>query len=336
MILPYRARCTLRRVGVVLLALALLAIVFFVCWLIWLSRFIVYTRDGVRLDFSLPEDVSIGQIYQPGEPEEKIPIIYGDELSQESAALAQLNGYYVDTAALQGGIDKVKAQIQALPAGTPVMLDVKSIYGRFYYSSTVSEARPDSIDVQAMDELIRYLRNSDKYLIAQVPALRDYLYGLNHVSDGLPVAGGYLWMDTQGCYWLNPLRSGTLSYLSQIATELKNLGFDEVVFSHFYFPATDKIVFAQDKAEALATAAKTLVTSCATDSFAVSFVSNTSFALPEGRCRLYLENAEPANVANLAAQTGLPDPAIQLVFLTDLHDTRFNDYSVLRPLAGAH
>lgn len=336
MMLPYRARCALRRTGMVLLSLVFLALLFFACWLIWLGRYVVYTKDGVRLDFSLPEKVAVGEPAKPTEPEETVPIIYGDELMQESTELSQLNGYYVDTNALQKDISAVKAQIQALPSGTPVMLDVKSIYGRFYYSSSVSEFRPDSIDIAAMDELIQYLCSSDKYVIARVPALRDYLYGLNNVSEGLPVAGGYLWMDSDGCYWLNPARSGTLTYLVQIANELKGLGFDEVVFSDFCFPKTDKIVFAQDKEAALSTTAKTLVTTCATDRFAVSFVSDTVFTVPEGRCRLYIENAEPANAGNVAQQTGLPDPAIRVVFLTELHDTRFNDYSVLRPLSAAH
>ena len=335
MTLPYRTRRAFRRIALVLLALAVLAVIVWGCWLLWLSRFVIYTQDGAKLDFSLSEHIPAGDLALPTEPEETIPVNYSDEIDGQSTELAQLSGYYVDAEALKN-IPTVKSQIQALPAGTAVMVDVKNIYGRFFYSSAVSDARPDSIDIAAMDELIEYLDDSGMYTIARLPAMRDYLYGLNHVPDGLPVAGGYLWMDSDGCYWLNPVSSGTLTYLVQIANELKALGFDEVVFYDFYFPDTEKIVYKQDKTEALATAAKTLVTSCATDRFAVSFVSDTEFTLPEGRCRLYIQNAEPANAGNLAQQTGLPDPTIRVVFLTELHDTRFNDYGVLRPLSAAH
>ena len=143
-------------------------------------------------------------------------------------------------------------------------------------------------------------------------------------------------MDSDGCYWLNPTSSGTLSYLIQITNELKGLGFDEVVFYDFRFPETTGIVYTRDKTEALTTAAKTLVSSCADDAFGVSFVGNADFPLPEGRCRLYVENVQPSAVAGIAEQAGLTDPQIRLVFITTLHDTRFDKYGVLRPLSAAH
>jgi hypothetical protein len=145
-----------------------------------------------------------------------------------------------------------------------------------------------------------------------------------------------LFVDEGGCYWLNPTKQGTVTYLVQIVTELKSLGFDEVVFDSFTFPDTKYKRVDFDEAEALAIAAKTLVTSCATERFAVSFVQTADFALPDGRSRLYLKDAAAADAALLAQQTGLADPAARLVFLTEIHDTRFDDYSVLRPLDAAH
>ena len=336
MILPYRTRRALGRFAVGLLILALVAVLIWGCWVLWLGRYVVYTQDGAKIDFSVSAQLPAGELAVKPEPEETIFINYSDDPGPASTELTQLNGYYADTSALQEDISAVKAQIQALPAGTPVMLDVKSIYGSFYYSSAVSDARSSSIDPQEMDALISYLNKSSMYTIARLPALRDYQYGLNHVPDGLPTPGGYLWMDEKGCYWLDPTSSGTLSYLAQTVNELKSLGFDEVVFYDFRFPETSGIVFTEDKSEALATAAKTLAASCGTDTFAVSFVGSPSFALPEGRSRLYVENAEASEAASIARQTGLTDPEIRLVFLTEVHETRFDQYSVLRPLSAAH
>ena len=156
------------------------------------------------------------------------------------------------------------------------------------------------------------------------------------MSDGLPTKGGYLWADADYCYWLNPGSEGTLTWLSQIVTELKELGFDEVVFDEFRFPDTEKIVFKGDKTEALVKAAQTLVTACATDSFAVSFVQERDFKLPEGRSRLYVPDATAAEVGSIVSQAQVTDPALNLVFLTEVHDTRFEVSSVLRPLDAAH
>lgn len=338
--LPYRTRRILKRIAVILLAVVLTAILAGALWFLWLQRFVVYTRDGALLDMNLPAEVPAGQTVSKPKKPEKVTIYYneGDNAINTSKELTQITGYYADTAALSKGPEIVLAQAQALPTGTPVMIDVKSPKGSFYYSSLVGTGRYFKEDkTAAMDELIAYLGSSDLYAIARLPALRDYAYGLNHVPDGLPTAGGYLWADDDYCYWLNPGSQGTITYLMEIVTELKNLGFDEVVLDEFYFPDTKEIVYKADKAETLASAAKTLVTTCTTDNFALSFVGqDTGFVLPEGRSRLYMEGVAAANAALIAQQTGLANPAVNLVFLTEVHDTRFDAYSVLRPLEAAH
>ena len=222
-----------------------------------------------------------------------------------------------------------------MPPKTPVMLDLKSIHGNFFYSSAVSSNRNSDVDIAAMDGLIRELCDGDYYVIARMPALRDMLYGLNNVEDGLAEPAGYLWMDTEGCYWLDPTSDGTQLYLISIANELKGLGFDEVVFTDYYFPDTERIVFKEDKQKALADTAKVLVNACASERFAVSFTVKDYFEAPSGRNRMYLEEALAADAETLAEQFGFADPAVRVVFLTTIHDTRFDDFSVLRPIADA-
>lgn len=334
--IPYRTRCALKRWGRILLVLLAVALLCWLFWILWLQRFVVFTRDGgAKLDFSLSE-LSTGEpALQP--QKEEVPIYYneGDNAINTNKELQQLQGYYITAEDLQD-IDTVLSQLKEQPKETPIMLEVKSIYGSFFYSSSVSTKRSSNINTEKMDELLAYLKKSGMYTIAVVPAMRDYEYGLHHVPDGLPTAGGYLWVDDDGCYWLNPSSEGTISYLVQIVTELKSLGFSEVVFSDFYFPKTDAIVFKSDKTEALTRAAQTLVTTCATDYFCVSFVGEDPFTLPEGRSRLYKKNAVAAELESIAQQSAVADPQTRLVFLTEIHDTRFDTYSVLRPLSAAH
>lgn len=338
MIIPYRTRSFLKRLGVVLAVLVVTAVAVWLCWLAWLDRFVLYTRDeGAKLDFSMSSQDISGQPVQRPVEDETISIYYneGANAIDTSRELTQIIGYYITAGDLENDLAAVQSQLKLLPKDTPVMLDVKSIYGNFFYSSSVSENRNSDLDVEAMDALIGELCNGKYYTIARVPALRDRLYGLEHVADGLPVAAGYLWMDDYGCYWLNPASDGTISYLAQIANELKGLGFNEVVFYDYYFPSTDRIVFRGDKLQALSETAQTLVNSCATDNFAVSFTVSTDFTPPTGRSRMYLENTAASEAAEKARQFGFEDPSVRVVFLTDIHDTRFDDYSVLRPLSGA-
>jgi len=339
MTIPYRTKQILGRVALTVLILLVIAALLWGCWILWSHRFIVYTRDeGAVLDFDLPP-MQPGETVPPDSTTPPISIYYneGDNAINTSKELTQIVGYYVEPEALLEDMDTVFDQIRALPTGTPVMVDVKNIYGSFYYSSSVSAVRASGIDSTAMDELIELITTGGKYAIARLPALRDKDYGLNHDEDGVfHSSRGYLWMDDVGCYWLNPSREGTVTYLTQITTELKNLGFDEVVYTDFCFPPTDNIYVEGDKAAALQTAANTLVTTCATESFAVSFVGDATFQLPEGRCRLYVENAEAAQLSQIATDSGIAAPEINLVFLTNVHDTRFDAYSVLRPLSAAH
>lgn len=338
MLIPYRTRCFLKRFGILLLVAAVVAVAVLLCWLAWLDRFVVYTRDrGAVLDFSRSSQDLTGQTAVPPKEKEPVEIFAYEDTpeAQDNKKLKQLVGYYITGKDLETDLEAVKSQIAILPEGTPIMMDVKSIYGNFFYSSSISENRNSDVDIAAMDALIAELNSDKYYTIARLPALRDRLYGLNHVNDGLPVAAGYLWMDDYGCYWLNPAKDGTVSYLISIANELKNLGFDEVVFCDYYFPETTSIVFRDDKAQALAHAAQTIVNSCASDTFAVSFTMEQTFDVPKGRCRIYLPGAAAAEAETLANQFGFEDPQTRVVFLTDIHDTRFDKFGVLRPISDA-
>ncbi len=335
--IPYRTQRFLKRALVVALIGLLALAALFACWLIWVQRFLIYTADGqVKLDFSLPPLSGGILAEEPKDPD--IPIHFDKDGAdmEVSSELTQMIGYYVDAEALKD-TDAVKSQIALLEAGTPVLMDVKGIYGEFYYSSAVGEKRNSKIDAAKMDELIDFIDRAGMYMIARFPALRDYTYGLNHVPDGVHhTSGRYLFQDDKGCYWLHPSSNGTLTFLIQIITELKNLGFDEVVLCDFQFPDTQDTNVKGDKAQMLSKAASTLVSACTTDKFALSFVKTADFTLPEGRVRMYMEGLDATQAMNAASSSGIENTAVNLVFLTELYDTRFDVYSVLRPLSGAH
>lgn len=337
--IPYRTRQNIKRVALIgVITLLVLALVW-LCWFVWLKRYVVYTRDGAVLDFSLGGQISEGQPRPPAEDLPPISIYYneGDGAISTSKELQQLQGYYADRAALIAGIDQVSSQVKALERGTPVMLDVKSATGNFFYSTAVSEHLDSKIDITAMDALIQELADSGVYLIARLPALRDRMYGLHNVNEGVfDTRGAYLYRDEGGCYWLNPKRQNVLNYLVETVTELKSLGFDEVVLDYFDFPDTQYMRFDGDKEQTLLSAAQTVVTSCGSESFTVSFVQKPGFALPEGRTRLYVKDASAADAQSIALDSGLEDPTTRLVFLTEVHDTRFDAFGVLRPLDAAH
>ena len=62
-------------------------------------------------------------------------------------------------------------------------------------------------------------------------------------------------------------------------------------------------------------------------------MATPSFPVPEGNCRLYLSGVEAKDVELKASQVSFDNAEARLVFLCDTNDTRFDAYSVLRPLS---
>lgn len=336
--IPYRTRQALKRLCVAVLVIVLIAALLWLGWVLWLGRFVVYTRDGAVIDRNKSSADISGQLAVPPEEGDGVQIYYneGEDVINVSTELAQVSGFYIDQKALETEMDSIRSQIQALPAGTPVMIELKNSAGNFFYNSSVSRERQSTIDAAQVEELITFLNKSGMYTIARVVSLRDYNYGLNNVPYGIHHSSMmYLWQDDGGCYWLDPTKQGTMSYLTNIANELKAKGFDEVMFSEFKIPEASDAVFSGDRLEALQTAAQTLITTCGSDSFAVSFAAPAGFVLPTGRTRLYVEDADPVDAASIAESSGVSDTTIYLVFVTPLHDTRFDEFGVLRPLSAA-
>lgn len=334
--ISYNTRRKLLRAGIIALIVLLVLSIAYFFWFLYLGRYIVYTRqDGAVLNMELDPHIPEGEEAIP--PEKQTVSIYyneGENTINVSRELTPIVGYYADEELL-ADMELVKQQVGILSTGTPVMLEVKDSKGRFFYNSGLSSERRSSIDANAMDELIKNLDKKGMYLIAKLPALRDYSFGLRQTENGLFVSSGaYLWADDDYCYWLDPTKQGTVTYLVEIVNELKKLGFDEVVFDDFRFPDTDNIKFSGDRAQTLNDTAVTLATTCADQSFAVSFVGQ-NITLPGERSRIYLTDVAAAQAAAVADGFGFEEPAMHVVFLTENHDTRYDDYSVLRPLDSA-
>lgn len=342
MAITYRTRRRWRNLGVFLLVLIVLAAVAWLCWALWLGRYITYSRDGARLDFSFSSSELGGQQVQRPTPQETVGILYndGNELISTDVEMKQMVGYYLTMKDLQGDMTALKNTLSSLEKGSAVMLDLKSGRGGYFYSSSLTGIMySDSVSRTAVDDLISFLVRSDLYAIARIPAFQDWNYALrnhearNYVS--LALESGALWMDDESCYWLDPEKNTVSAYLINIAKELEGLGFNEVVFSKFIYPTADEIVYRSglDKKAALEKLAADLVESCATDRFAVSFqTDDTGFILPEGRSRLYITGVPADQVASVAASVHVSDTAIGLVFMAETNDTRYDAYGTLRPI----
>lgn len=328
--IPYRTRVRLRKLGIALIIAAVLLLLTAIGLVIYLQRFLVYSADGVRLEFSPAATQT--DTPQKLEPLPDAQIVVDTSAESDTSAISRLTGIYV-TVDMLGDTDAILDAVQQTEGQVAVLLDVKSIYGNFYYSTGLSGAETSSsVDTAAVDQLIADLNaNGRVYLIARVPAFRDSAYALAHQSSGLPLENGALWMDSDSCYWLDPADSLVLSYLQDIIRELESLGFDEVVFTDFAFPASENISYDGDRFAAVLDAAQRLRSNVTGDAL-LSLVT-TDASLASYADRVYLTTDDGAQVQSLTQSFADVYDTLEdhIVFLTDSRDTRFAQYGLLRP-----
>lgn len=325
MIFSYRTRQLLSRIFTTTVLALLVVAVGMAALTLWLQRFLVYEEDGVRLDFQNRPDLSQSRLPQPDIPSGSVEIIYDD--SPYDPGMGQLVGYYIDPLHLQEDPGAVQASLAQLEPGTAVLLDVKGYRGYFYYPTTIANTTTSkSYDMDAMQQLLSWLSQSELYVIARLSAFRDFDYAGKNNACGLPMASGALYSDSDAYglgYWLDPANNQVQTYLIDILNELQKLGVDEVVLENFCFPDTNKIVYEQDKTQALTVAAANLVTACANKNFVISFAGKLDFALPGTNCRLYLQDVAPSELQSTWDNAPVSDQRTQLVLLIPFEDERY-------------
>ena len=337
MSIPYRHQRALKRIGTLLAVLFLVFAVTWLCWVVWLQRYVVYTDAGAELNFALSSYELTGKEAVKPKAQQNISIFYneGADAIDTTNEMTQLNGYYITSEMFQQDIDYVMLQVERFAAGTPVMIDMKVGFGSFFYKSNLPDAVVSaSTNIEKVSQLITRLHTKGFYTIARISAFQDRSFGESHVSSGLYMLNRRgLWMDQEGMYWLDPTNATTTSWITSVVLELRELGFDEVLLDDFCFPNSDQYIFTGDKQAALQSAAATLVSTCSSNKFVLSFqTSDPAFILPEGRCRQYITGISAAGIAQSAAQLKISDPEIRMVFLAESGDTRYEKYSVLRSL----
>lgn len=328
-------RKTARILGGVLLALALLVI----GRVLYVQRYVTYTPEGVRLDYDQKIDYT-GQAPAEPDPAEypfETVVDAAAQTDEEAEKKTRLDGYSISTTMLVNGVDQVRSALSEVDGYNAVVIDVKSIYGNFYYSTQLSGApRADALDISEVDKLIEELTGrSDLIVIARVPAFSDRRYALAHQSEGLPIWNGALWEGDDVCYWLNPYSNNVQGYLTSIAIELSQRGFDGVLFDDFYFPDSDRIMWNATitRDEAVLDAAANIADSLYGYGIEVLFGSApTGAAAYADRVCITTDAAEDVNSIVEGLSPSLADPAAQIVFLTSSRDTRFAACGVIRPL----
>ena len=332
-----RLRALLIGLGIALVILIALAVGIF----IYLQRYVVYTPDGAHLDFSTrpgasQTDTTLSNpnfVVEQADPVPGAEVVVDTDTTSETQTPTQMQGVYVTVEMLSQPSEVAKA-LEAYTEPTAVLVEVRSIFGNYYYPSSLSGAETSTlVNAPAVEELIQTLAaNENLHLIARLPAFRNSAFALSNQECGLPLSSGALWLDADGCYWLDPANAKVLSHLEGAILELQTLGFDEVALDDFYFPDSANIAYDGDGAAAVTEAARLLTTDLAEETIQLSFFTADPEVASYGT-HVFAQEEDGAQVRPLVeALSGVCEPLEdRLVFLTDSRDTRFASYGLLKP-----
>lgn len=333
--ISYRTKARMQKGMKVFLAVAAILLLGLILFAVYLERFLVYTPDGAHFDFdrNTSRDVTVptGSSEMAALPTNvSIEFADPDPGGQETE---RISGVYIDLEMLQDPGAVLNA-VQELSPPCTVLIDLKGGNGSFYYTTGMDDARQAAIDIETVDAVISYLRSHGFTMVARIRTFQDTHFAENHLSCALKTSNGSLWVG-DGFYWMDPANPTVIAYLKQIARELAEKGFKEIVLDDFRFPSGTKIVYNSEKSrtDLIAGVAEELLNFFASSNITISFGNPASDFALSGASHVYVSGVTGSGVsATVKGYSLLDDVENQLVFLTGSKDRRFEDYQVLRPL----
>lgn len=231
----YRGRNSGRKWLAAFLVLVLLAAGGF----LFLQRDVVYEADGT-FRFELPwkknkPDQAPDITESEEKPKQELEIIV------EKPARTDLHALELDRSVLQGGwetaLEGLDESVNAV--AIRVKEGERERSGNILYDSQVEDAiRCGAVTGSSVARAsIEGLTGSDYYTIARISALHDSKYAYAHMTDAAVCQlTGYVWYDTYSTHWLAPEKPQARAYVTEIAKECAELGFDELLFDSFAYP----------------------------------------------------------------------------------------------------
>jgi len=353
-----RRRKSMRSLGLLITALVLLAVVIAIFVFFYLQRYMVYSADGAQLN----KDATFGTAAIP-EPTSTISpqLIYDDPIPEDELAamapvempeLEKLNAVFVSYNEL-ADIPALEARLKDMEYSS-LVIQVKRDHGNLAWQSAIPgtaeycEGTPDVL------EFFKSQAEMGKYLVAKISCFRDDLFALDHQSEGLPITGGALWVDSDNYYWMSPESPSALNYIISIGTELKGYGFSELLLDSFSYLSSGNpscIIYSSStpKSTAISSGADLIRSSLSVVGMRVSIqcaASTCSSGANSGAGhnmselvsrfdRIYVELDAGSNIGGVIdglvmSSGGKVFMENWVVFITASNDTRFQEYGVAK------
>ena len=233
----------LRRLALVLLVL----LVALAGLYLWLKPHMISTPNGVVLDLPwFRQEAGPVETVEPSSaPEPSVE----PEPSPEpvTPANSAIHAVEVTAAELLDGraMEKLKAA-----GGNALLVTMKDREGRLSYVSELelAQALQSSGGDLEVNGAVRRLHEEGVYLVARMECFRDELLPYYDIGTALRTHSGYRWTDPDGIHWVDPTNETVRNYLKDVARELAELGFDEIVLTGAAYPTEGHLEYLQEGA----------------------------------------------------------------------------------------
>lgn len=126
-----------------------------------------------------------------------------------------------------------------------IVLDIKDYSGVIAFdidNELIDSYGTDSNRILDIKDFIKELHDVGIYVIGRITVFQDSLLAKKHPEFGVHRASdGGLWKDKKGLSYLDPGSEDVWEYVSVIAEESYNLGFDEINFDYIRYPSDGNI-----------------------------------------------------------------------------------------------
>ena len=251
----YRAQG--KHTWIVTLVVALLvALILLALWLFYdLQRYIVYDKDTLRLvlpkDRTEPteldsSDEGPGATFTPVNVE--IVVDPTDYSAVEAVAGADLRAIH---ARFLASDSLTQTRLDGLSAGMgdfdSLVLELKPSLGLLRYESSLPLAVSYRVNGSlTLRETAEKLKERDVWLVARLSALVDTTMATRYAPIALKNSNGSGVFMQDGLAWLDPYNEIVRDYLSDLMAELRDMGFDEILFDGLWLPNSPLLVYSEE------------------------------------------------------------------------------------------
>ena len=247
----YRGRRSLGgRVAIVLLVLVLVA----ACGFIFVQRYISYTDDGgIYLDLPYFGRIDLPSPPRPEEPpapEEEPPqeppvnlVIDQPEEPEEPPTPEETFGAHrlVELGALPADASALADVLDASGANGFVYT-VRDDTGRVFWASPTAQTKSVNADEAATEDLRALCGLGGTTAVARFNVLHDSYYAAANMKDAaICQPNGYVWYDNHSWHWLDAEKEMARQYVTGLAVECAQLGFDELLLEEMAYPTSGKL-----------------------------------------------------------------------------------------------